>query len=111
LTFFVDANVIVYAATEGQYRSSCLRILEAVANGDADGRTSPAVLEEVWHVERSGRAGPLDASRHGPTRYSRRCSRSPTKRSDSHWLCASASSVPPIGSTSGRVDRRGSTPS
>jgi predicted nucleic acid-binding protein len=60
LTFFVDANVIVYAATEGEYRSSCLRILEAVANGDADGRTSPAVLEEVWYVERSGRAGSLD---------------------------------------------------
>jgi predicted nucleic acid-binding protein len=60
LTFFVDANVIVYAATEGEYRSSCLRILEAVANGDVDGRTSPAVLEEVWYIERSGRAGPLD---------------------------------------------------
>jgi len=60
VTFFVDANVIVYAATEGDYRSSCLLILEAVANGDADGRTSPAVLEEVWYVERSGRAGPLD---------------------------------------------------
>ena len=60
MTFFVDANVIVYAATEGEYRSSCLRILEAVADGDVDGRTSPAVLEEVWYVERSGRAGLLD---------------------------------------------------
>lgn len=60
MTFFVDANVIVYAAGEGEYRSSCLRILEAVANGDVDGRTSPAVLEEVWYVERSARAGPLD---------------------------------------------------
>lgn len=60
MTFFVDANVIVYAATEGEYRSSCLWILEAVAHGDVDGRTSPAVLEEVWYVERSGRAGPLD---------------------------------------------------
>ena len=60
MTFFVDANVIVYAAGEGEYRSSCLRILEAVANGDVDGRTSPAVLEEVWYVERSARAGSLD---------------------------------------------------
>ena len=60
MTFFVDANVIVYAATEGEYRSACLRILEAVAKGDADGRTSPAVLEEVWYAERSGRAGSLD---------------------------------------------------
>ena len=60
MTFFVDANVIVYAATEGEYRSSCLRILEAIANGDTEGRTSPTVLEEVWYVERSGRAGSLD---------------------------------------------------
>ena len=60
MTFFVDANVIVYAATESEYRGACLQILEAVANGDVDGRTSPAVLEEVWYVERSGRAGPLD---------------------------------------------------
>jgi predicted nucleic acid-binding protein len=60
VTFFVDANVIVYTATESEYRGACLQILEAVANGDVDGRTSPAVLEEVWYVERSGRAGPLD---------------------------------------------------
>ena len=60
MTFFVDANVIVYAATEGEFRAPCLQILEAVAGGEADGRTSPAVLEEVWYVERSGRAGQLD---------------------------------------------------
>ena len=57
MTFFVDANVIVYAATDGPYREPCVRVLEAVAAGAASGRTSPAVLEEVWHVERSGRAG------------------------------------------------------
>ena len=60
MTFFVDANVIVYAATDGPYREACLRVLEAVAAGEADGRTSPSVLEEVWYVERSGRAGPID---------------------------------------------------
>ncbi|MGA9161802.1 MAG: type II toxin-antitoxin system VapC family toxin [Actinomycetota bacterium] len=60
MSFFVDANVIVYAATDSDYRTPCLRILEAVVGGEADGRTSPAVLEEVWYVERSGRAGPLD---------------------------------------------------
>ena len=60
MTFFVDANVIVYAATEGEYRVPCLRLLEAVAAGTADGRTSPTVLEEVWYVERSGRAGSID---------------------------------------------------
>jgi len=60
VSFFVDANVIVYAATEGEYRDPCLAVLEAVASGTADGHTSPAVLEEVWYVERSGRAGRLD---------------------------------------------------
>lgn len=60
MTFFVDANVIVYAATESEYRDPCLRVLEAVASGQADGRTSPAVLEEVSYVECSGRAGRLD---------------------------------------------------
>lgn len=60
MTFFVDANVIVYAATAGPYRDACGAILRAVAEGDAEARTSTAVLEEVWHVELSGRAGPLE---------------------------------------------------
>ncbi|MGH3133214.1 MAG: type II toxin-antitoxin system VapC family toxin [Gaiellaceae bacterium] len=59
MTFFVDANVVVYAATEGPYHDSCVDILGAIAVGEADGRTSTAVLEEVWHVELSGRAGDL----------------------------------------------------
>lgn len=50
MTFFVDANAIVYAAVEGPGRESCLRVLEAVAAREVEGRTSPAVLEEVWHV-------------------------------------------------------------
>ncbi len=57
MTFFVDTNVIVYAATGGPYGDACLRLLDAVASGEADGRTSPAVLEEVWYLERSGRIG------------------------------------------------------
>jgi predicted nucleic acid-binding protein len=60
VTFFADANVIIYAAAESEHRAPCLRVLEAVAAGEADGRTSEAVLEEVWFVERSGRAGRLD---------------------------------------------------
>jgi predicted nucleic acid-binding protein len=59
LTFFVDANVAIYGAVESEYRAPCLRILSAVASGAAEGRTSPAVLEEVWHVELSGRAGSI----------------------------------------------------
>jgi predicted nucleic acid-binding protein len=50
MTFFVDANAILYSAIEGPGRENCLRVLQAVAAGTAAGRTSPAVLEEVWHV-------------------------------------------------------------
>lgn len=67
MTFFVDANVILYAATEGPLREPCQRVLRAVAEG-ADGRTSPGALEEVWYVERSGRAGRLEGlARHAYT--------------------------------------------
>jgi predicted nucleic acid-binding protein len=58
VTFFLDTNVVVYAATDGPYRDACVELLAAVAEG-ADARTSTAVLEEVWHVELSGRAGNL----------------------------------------------------
>jgi predicted nucleic acid-binding protein len=50
MTFFVDANAIIYSALEGPGREPCLRVLKAIAAGEAQGRTSPAVLEEVWHV-------------------------------------------------------------
>ena len=59
MTFFVDASVIVYAATPSAQRDPCLAVLEAIARGEADGRTSAAVLEEVWWIELSGRAGDL----------------------------------------------------
>lgn len=60
MTFLIDANVIVYAAVPSRYRHACLEILAAVAEGRADGRVSTAILEEVWHIERSGRAGTID---------------------------------------------------
>ncbi|HEX7290977.1 MAG TPA: type II toxin-antitoxin system VapC family toxin [Conexibacter sp.] len=59
MTFFLDANVLLYAAVECEQRDACAEILRAVATG-AEGRTSVAVLEEVWHIERSGRLGRLD---------------------------------------------------
>lgn len=58
--FFVDTNVIVYAATDGPYRSAALAILAAIAEGRATGRTSTSVIEEVWHIEMSGRVGSVD---------------------------------------------------
>lgn len=60
MTFFVDANVIVYSAIPSEYRDPCLEILEGIARGEAEGRTSTATLEEVWYIELSGRAGNLD---------------------------------------------------
>lgn len=54
MTFFVDTNVIVYAVAESPWRTSCDEVLAAVA-ARGEGRTSCAVLEELWHVERSGR--------------------------------------------------------
>lgn len=60
MRFFVDANALIYSAVDSEFREPCLEVLEAIARGDADGRTSTAVLEEVWYIELSGRAGPLD---------------------------------------------------
>lgn len=58
MSFLVDANVILYSALACEQQEACLRILESVVHG-APGRTSPAVLEEVWHIERRGRLGDL----------------------------------------------------
>jgi predicted nucleic acid-binding protein len=60
VTFFVDANVFIYSAAPSEYRDPCLEVLAAIARGEADGRTSTAALEEVWHAELSGRVGELD---------------------------------------------------
>jgi predicted nucleic acid-binding protein len=56
--FFVDANVVVYTATRGPLQAACAELMDAIGDG-ADGRTSTAVLEEVWHFELSGRGGEL----------------------------------------------------
>ncbi len=59
MTFFVDANVIVYAVTPGPRREPAIEVLAAIAEGDVPGTTSVAVLEEVWHLELSGRVPDL----------------------------------------------------
>jgi predicted nucleic acid-binding protein len=61
VTFFVDANAILYSAFPGAARDNCVRVLKAIAGGEADGRTSPAVLEEVWHISRRDFDGGLDS--------------------------------------------------
>jgi len=59
MTFFLDANVIIYTTADGERAQACRRILGTIAHGQADGRTSTATLEEVWHIETSGRAGAI----------------------------------------------------
>ncbi len=57
MTFFVDANIVVYSSGAGPFGDVCRKVLRAIGDGEADGVTSTAVLEEVWHVELSGKAG------------------------------------------------------
>ena len=61
MTFFVDANVVIYSGVrDSPYREPCLEIMAAITRGDVEGRTSTAVLEEVWHLELSGRVREID---------------------------------------------------
>lgn len=60
MTFFIDANVLVYSAAADSKRGrACGSILLAVAAENAGGRTSTAALEEVWDLERRGRVAGL----------------------------------------------------
>lgn len=51
MTFLVDTNVMVYALTATEYRRPCAALMGQIASGEADGRTSVAVIEELWHLE------------------------------------------------------------
>lgn len=55
----MDTNIAIYATSRSRYRDSCAQVLEAVSLGQADGRTSVAVLEEIWHLELRGSLGDL----------------------------------------------------
>lgn len=57
---FFDTNVFVYAAGADALGERCRRLLMRVAGGEVDGATSVAVLEELWHLELSGRAPNLE---------------------------------------------------
>ena len=60
MRFFVDANIIIYAAGQAEYGPPCAELLEAIARGETDGQTSTAVLEEIWHIELSGRLATMN---------------------------------------------------
>jgi predicted nucleic acid-binding protein len=56
VTFFVDSNIVVYAAADDPRSAACREIVETIATADPPALTSTAVVEEIWHVElRSGR--------------------------------------------------------
>lgn len=61
---FVDANVIVYAATAADeaLASACKSIIRAIGEGQIEARTSVAVIEEVWHLELRERPGGLQGA-------------------------------------------------
>ena len=52
---FIDANVIVYAVSDRDPAANCERLLVKIAEGAVRATTSIAVLEEVWHLELSGK--------------------------------------------------------
>jgi predicted nucleic acid-binding protein len=59
--FFVDANVVVYAASTSRYTRGSRAVLAAVRDG-APGVTSAMVLEEVWHLEHSRRVPDIEGT-------------------------------------------------
>ncbi len=60
MSFLVDANVAVYAAAVSAYREACAEIIEAITRGEAEGRMSTAIIEEIWHIEMSGKVEGID---------------------------------------------------
>lgn len=57
MTAFLDASVLVYAnvAPKTDVARACGELIQRVAAGALDGRTSVAVVEELWHLELRGR--------------------------------------------------------
>jgi len=58
VTFFIDANIVIYAATPGPMHEACALLMDAIGEG-APGRMSTAVVEEIWYLELSGRVGEI----------------------------------------------------
>ena len=59
MTVFVDANVLLYSAEPLPSYDATRAIIAAVREWELEGRTSTAVLEEVWHVESRQRSAQL----------------------------------------------------
>lgn len=60
MSFFVDANIILYATDPvGEKGERCRQVIDEIATGTLDGRSSAGVIEEVLHVELRERSGVL----------------------------------------------------
>jgi uncharacterized protein len=53
--FFLDTDVFVYAVRDSEQQAGAAATLEALGAGRARAVTSAAVIEELWHLELSGR--------------------------------------------------------
>ncbi len=60
--FLLDANVLIYQLTESDYREPCAALVDAAATRSTHGYVSTAVLEEIWHLELSGRVDGLEGA-------------------------------------------------
>ena len=59
---FVDTNVFVYAGSDSPYQKGSALVVEALGDGALVAATSAAVIEELWHLEVSGRIPGLDGA-------------------------------------------------
>jgi predicted nucleic acid-binding protein len=61
-TFFIDTNVLIYGRSSppSGYADPCREILAAIKRDEVDAQISTAVLEEVWHLELTGRVEAID---------------------------------------------------
>lgn len=53
--FFIDTDVLVYAASDSPYQAGSAAVVRALGAGTVAAATSTAVIEELWHLELSGR--------------------------------------------------------
>ena len=60
--FLFDTNVLIYQLTDSDYREPCAALVDAAAERRTHGYVSAAVLEEVWHLELSGRVDGLEGA-------------------------------------------------
>jgi len=57
---FLDTNVFLYAGSDSPYRKGSALVVGALGDGALVAATSAAVIEELWHLELSGRIPGLD---------------------------------------------------